>query len=193
MPIDVAFIVDSSGSLGNTNYDRLKRTVYNMGDYFGVSPMGSHAAIILYSDRYDISARFDQFLTLGQFRTVALSLRYLRQRSRMDEGLSAAERGIFTRRGNTRDFLPKVAILFTDGEQSKFRDRIPLPVAAQKLKDKGVKLYVVGIGSGPKKEELESMVDDRVNHISRISSFRAMEAESKSVAEKVCELFGGML
>ena len=189
-PIDVAFIMDSSGSLGPENYGRLKSTVSNMGNYFGVSPMGSHAAVILYSDQAVVGARLNQFLTIGQFQTITLRLRYLQKRSRMDAGLIAAANEIFTRRGNTRDFLPKVAILFTDGKQSRFRDRIPLPEAAQKLRDRGVDMYVIGIGSGPSQAELESMVVDKINHISRIPSFRSMEAESRSVAEKVCELFG---
>lgn len=153
--------------------------------------MGSHAAIILYSDNYDISARFDQFMTLGQFKTTTIRLRYLAQRSRMDAALTAAHREVFTRRGNTRDFLPKIAILFTDGKQSRFADRIPLPKAAKSLKDKGVKLYVVGIGTGPSQEELESMVDDKVNHVLRVRHFRDLGGISEDVAEKICRLFGG--
>ena len=191
MPIDVVFIMDSSGSLGSENYGRLKRAVYNMGNYFGVSPMGSHAAIILYSDKAVVAAKLDQFLTIGQFQTITNRLRYLQRRSRMDAGLIAAANEIFTQTRNPRDFLPKVAILFTDGKQSRFRDRIPLPEAAQKLRDKGVDIYAIGIGSGPSQTELESMVVDKVNHLSKIPSFKNMEAESRSVAEKVCELFGG--
>ncbi|CAB3990368.1 fibrillin-1-like, partial, partial [Paramuricea clavata] len=189
-PIDVAFLMDSSGSLGRSNYNRLKETVYNMGTYFGVSPMGSHASIILYSDYYEIASKFDQFMTIGQFRTTVLRLKYLSQRSRMDASLTAAQSQIFTRKGNTRDFLPKVAILFTDGKQSRFRDRVPLPEAARKLRENGVNIFVIGIGSGPSKSELESMVVDRENHIYRSQNFRDLKDQSEAVAGKICELFG---
>ena len=190
-PIDVAFLLDSSGSLGGTSYRLLTEAVYNMAKYFGVSSMGSHAAIILYSDSYDISARFDQFMTLRQFKTTTIRLKYLAQRSRMDSALTAAHSEVFTRRGNTRDFLPRIAILFTDGKQSRFADRIPLAQAAKSLKDKGVKLYVIGVGNGPSQEELESMVDDKVNHVLRVNFFKDLKDQSEDVAEKVCRLFGG--
>lgn len=183
--------MDSSGSLGRSNYNRLKETVYNMGTYFGVSPMGSHASIILFSDNYEIASKFDQFMTIGQFRTTAIRLRYLSQRSRMDASLTAAHSQIFTRKGNTRDFLPKVAILFTDGKQSRFRDRVPLPEAARKLRENGVNIFVIGVGSGPSKSELESMVVDRVNHIYRSQNFRDLKDQSEAVAGKICGLFGG--
>ena len=185
-------MVDSSGSLGQTNYRHLKKTVANMGAHFGVSPMGSHAAIILYSDNYDISTKLDYFLTPVEFERTALRLKYLRQRSRMDAALTAAHDRIFTHQGNARDFLPKVAILFTDGKQSRFRDRVPLPVAAKKLRDQGVNIYVIGIGRGPSDEELKSMVSDEKNHILRLNRFRNLEAESTAIAEKVCSLFGGI-
>ena len=161
-PIDVAFLMDSSGSLGTWNYVKLKNTVYRMAKYFGVSPMGSHAAVILYSDNYEIGVKFDDFLTIGQFKTYVDNLRYLKQRSRMDLALDAAHKYIFTREGNTREFLPKIAVLVTDGEQSKFRNRIPLPVAAQRLRDQGVNIYAIGVGKGPSRNELESMVVDKV-------------------------------
>ena len=183
--------MDSSGSLGRDNYRILTGVVYNMAKYFGCSSFGSHAAIILYSDSYDVSARFDQFMTLGQFRTTTLRLKYLAQRSRMDSALTAAHSIVFTREGNTRDFLPKIAILFTDGQQSRYTNRVPLPKAAQSLRDRGVKLFVIGVGSGPSKEELESMVEDKINHISRVRYFRNLREQSVNIAEKVCRLFGG--
>lgn len=190
-PIDVAFLMDSSGSLGNWNYIKLKNTVVKMSEYFRVSPMGSHAAVILYSDTYEVTLELDDFLTEGQFRASVSNLRYLGQRSRMDIALDAASKYIFTRKGNTRDFFPKVAILFTDGLQSRFRDRIPLPVAARRLRDQGVDLYVIGVGRGPSKTELESMVVNKNKHVLLVSSFTNLEEESKTIAENVCELFGG--
>ncbi len=155
--------------------------------------MGSHAGIVLYSDSHVVSVRLDQFLTIGQFNTRTRRLRYLSQRSRMDAGLTAAAREVFTRKGNTRDFFPKVAILFTDGKQSRFRDRTPLPKAAQDLVDKGVNVYVIGVGTGPSQTEMESMVVDKENHIFRTTSFKKLEAVASTIAEKVCELFGGRI
>ncbi|XP_028390950.1 uncharacterized protein LOC114515803 isoform X5 [Dendronephthya gigantea] len=189
-PIDVAFLMDSSGSLGTTNYKRLKDTVGIMGKYFGVSPMGSHAAIILYSDNSLISARLDQFSTQAQFQTKVNRLRYLSQRSRMDASLTAAHSRIFTQAGNARDYLPKVAILFTDGQQTRFRDRVPLPDAAKRLRERGVEIFVIGVGNGPSTNEMESMVVDKKNHVMRIRSFRILKEQSESIAERVCQLFG---
>lgn len=191
-PIDVAFLMDSSGSLGLTNYKRLKDTVGIMGKYFGISPMGSHAAIVLYSDNHLISARLDQFSTQAQFQAIVDRLRYLSQRSRMDASLTAAHSRIFTKAGNARNFLPKVAILFTDGQQTRFRDRVPLPDAAKRLRDRGVDIFVIGVGNGPSRSEMESMVVDKRNHVLRIKNFKTLKEQSEAIADRVCRLFGGM-
>lgn len=58
----------------------------------------------------------------------------------------------------------QVAIVITDGEQTTTKDYTPLATASKGIKDKGVVVYSLGIGSGVNSDQLRQIAssDDNV-------------------------------
>ena len=56
---DVAFIVDSSASIGKTNWERTKRFLMRIISKLDIGPRATHIAIISYSTNPEIVLRFN--------------------------------------------------------------------------------------------------------------------------------------
>lgn len=62
-----------------------------------------------------------------------------------------------------RENIRRIAVLLTDGEQTRGGDFIEPSIAAKPLKNIGVDIYAVGIGRGAKRSELEEIVLKKEN------------------------------
>ena len=143
--MDVAFILDSSGSIGRTNYLKQKEFVKQVARSFGVAPGQSQAAMVLYSSTASVQARVGQYATAEEFAKAVDALPYERGRTRIDMALDLASTDIFPA---ARPGVPKIAILITDGKQTQAKDAKDLKVASDPLRKAGVRVLAVGIGSG---------------------------------------------
>ena len=76
--MDLAFIVDSSASIGSKNYMKEKHFVKQLARSFGVAPGHSRAALVLYSNSSSVKAGFDQYPTLEEFHKTVDDLPYER-------------------------------------------------------------------------------------------------------------------
>ena len=47
--MDLAFILDSSGSVGSYNFQQVKNFVKNVVDFFNIGVSGTHVAVVTYS------------------------------------------------------------------------------------------------------------------------------------------------
>lgn len=190
--MDIAFLVDSSGSLGSRNFARLLSSVNRMATYFNVSLLGSHASVIIYSESVELAVDFNDFLSLDEFKQKVSGLAFMRQRTRMDLALDMANTKVFTEKGNMRNFVPKIAILFTDGKQTRSRDQKDMPALAKHLDQKGVAVYVIAIGRGVDRRELEKLLTN-MNHYLAMKNFYDVLDKSEATADKICKLFAAKI
>ena len=61
---------------------------------------------------------------------------------------------MFTKENGARDDVPKLLVLLTDGSQTQSRNPEDPGVVAQEIRDEGIKLIVVGMGSSTDEAEL---------------------------------------
>ena len=66
----------------------------------------------------------------------------------------------------------KVAILITDGKNSEAPDSVPVGIASQPLKQKGVRIFVVGVGNSVEKEELLNITERKEDLILPYSGYQ---------------------
>lgn len=69
------------------------------------------------------------------------------QQTRIDKALRTVQKYMFSEVNGARPYVPHILILLTDGSQT-YRSGAENPaIAAQELRDSGVILFVIGIGS----------------------------------------------
>ena len=144
---DIAFILDSSGSFSRRNYLRQKMFVKNVMTKLMNKCKQLNTGVVIFSKNANVIVTFSQKLNLEQFLVTIDGLPHLRSVTRIDKGLLLAGNHVFSTFAGSRLHVPKVAILTTDGRQTKGPDTVPLYEASEPLKQKGVRVLAVGIGS----------------------------------------------
>ena len=79
-----------------------------------------------------------------------------------------------------------MAVVITDGKQTTTGNYTKLSVASQGIKDKGVTVYAVGIGSNPDQDELEEIAS-RPEYVLKSASFRALQTIAPQLRKAVCD------
>ena len=185
-PVDLAFIVDSSGSIGSKNYLKEKHFVKQLARGFGVAPGQSRAALVLYSNSASVKAGFDQYPTLEQFHKSVDDLPYEKGFTRIDLALEKANQEVFPQ---ARKGVPKIAILITDGKQTKTADSKGLREASEPLRREGVRVLAVGVGSGVDSDELR-LVTESDDDVVVAQSFPDLLVQIGNLTSRACELAG---
>ena len=84
--VDVAFILDSSGSLRN-NYQDEKNFLKNLAGAFGVSSNGSRAGVVTFSYYAEHSIKLNDFNNVESFNRAVDSIPLMGSTTRIDRAL----------------------------------------------------------------------------------------------------------
>ena len=184
--MDVAFIIDSSGSIGEIDYLKQKNFVKEAAKSFGLAPDQSRAAIVLYSTTASVQARFGQYNTTEEFAKAVDALPYEKGSTRIDRALDLAATDIFPK---ARGSVPKLALLITDGKQTRESDAIGLKEASEPLRQAGVRVLALGIGSDVDRNELR-LVTETDDDVVMATDFEDLLLKIGNLTNRVCELAG---
>ena len=115
-PADVAFIVDSSASIGKTNWERTKRFLKRIVSKLDIGPTTTRIATISYSTNPDIVLRFNTLsgsrLNVDEVVKVLDGLPWQRGFTYIDKALEQAAQRVFTTAAGMRSNVPKVNVCF---------------------------------------------------------------------------------
>jgi hypothetical protein len=151
-----------------------------------MSPTGSHGAVILYSNDAETVINFNQQTNVDDFSRAVQSLPHQKGRTRIDRALQVAYQDLFGPRGSARRGVQKIAVILTDGEQTKTPDAIGLDEAASPLKREGVFMISVGIGKYANRKELRLMTDSD-DDVIMATSFDDLQKRVVTFEKKACE------
>ena len=172
--------MDSSGSIGRTDYDREKQFVKDLTNVFHVSSNATRVSTIIYSDFPKLIFDFDTYSDKQSINTAIDNLEYLGNRTRIDKALALALT-VFTK---SRPSVPRIAFVLTDGKQTEDYDAKPLDIAVRPLHDLGVQVYVIGIGSYIEQDELHLLARRRED-VFFVSSFEILLQQTYRIVNQV--------
>lgn len=184
--MDLAFIIDSSGSIGRTNYQKEKNFVKEVAKSFGVGPGQSQAAMVLYSNSASVQAQFGQYSTTADFAKAVDGLPYERGLTRIDKALDLAATDVFSK---AREGVPKIALLITDGTQTPAADAKDLKEASEPLRKAGIRVLAVGVGSGVDADQLR-LITENDDDVVIADDFQDLLLKLRNLTSKACDLAG---
>lgn len=79
----------------------------------------------------------------------------------------------------------QVAIVITDGEQTTTKEYTPLDIASKRIKDKGVEVFALGVGSSVNVDQLRQIASSNDN-VFTSSGFEQLVDVVKPIVEKSC-------
>ena len=186
--VDVGFILDSSGSLKD-DYQREKDFLKSLAGSLGFGPGTTRAGVITFSYHAEHSIKLKDFDSLTSFNNAVDKIPLMGFTTRIDKALRLAQKEMYTVENGARKNVPKILILLTDGSQSKRGDDVEEPkLIADILRSKGIRLVVIGIGSGVKQDELENIAGGQENVYSAASFDQLLSQDFvDQVTVKECE------
>ena len=109
---DVAFIVDSSGSIGRRNWVTMLQFLKDMVEAFDVGPQKTHIAVVAYSTNANVEFRFNRLtgsaVSEEGYYGLIDRIRFQRGFTFIDKALKLANEQIFSTNFGMRPALPQV-------------------------------------------------------------------------------------
>ncbi|NXN48534.1 CO6A6 protein, partial [Rynchops niger] len=182
--LDIVFVMDSSGSISSSQYQAMKDFIIALVKQSDVGPDGVQFGALKYSDKpvelfylnkyttkQDITEAIQRDDPLGQSTYTAKALVH-------SEMFFTEEHGSRKSKG-----VPQVLMVITDGES---HDKDKLDDVAQRLRNKGVTIYAVGV-EGASRSELLTMAgsEDKCFYV---DTFNGLENLTANITDDMCDI-----
>ncbi|CAD5119952.1 DgyrCDS8533 [Dimorphilus gyrociliatus] len=141
---DIAFILDTSGSVGPQKFDSMKGFVKTMIDKLNVAEDYSNVAVVTYSDNPKLEFDLTSHQTRDDLKNALDKVKYRSGSSNTASALRLVSNRIFSMAGGEDTRLRNIAVLITDGNSNDLAETIE---AAKELKLRGVGILVLTVGN----------------------------------------------
>jgi uncharacterized protein YegL len=186
--IDLALIIDSSGSVSPADFEEGKKALLDLVSRLNVGTEKAGVAIINYASTTSLSAQTDvyEFDRMDLLQQVA-ALPRLGTNTATGDALALANSYCQARCRNTARAIPRVFAVFTDGHSNEGRPAIPAAEALRASPIDGT-VFAVGIGNiGPDGDaELRGIAGDP-DYVMNIASYLDLARVTNAITMKMCE------
>ncbi|XP_038134857.1 collagen alpha-1(XXII) chain-like isoform X1 [Cyprinodon tularosa] len=182
---DLAFIIDTSSSVGKENFEKIRQWVANLVESFDIAPDKTRVAVVRYSDKPTTEFTLGRYRTLEDVKQAARNIRYLGGNTMTGDAINYTTDNIFTESSGARPLargIQKVAILLTDGRSQDYVLE-PSRLAAKA----GIRMFAVGIGEALKEELEEIAAEPKNAHVFHVTDFNAIDKIRGRLRRRLCE------
>jgi len=144
--MDIAFVLDGSGSVGSANWDLMIQFVLDLVRDLPVSVSEVHIAFVTFSTNAQVEYYFNRYYDVNgyEFERTMRDIRYPAGNTNTAAALRLLMDDVFQTRNGHRTSAEKIGIIFTDGEPT-VDTALTFPYADE-AKNLGIDLYSIGIG-----------------------------------------------
>ncbi|CAH6777790.1 Col6a5 [Phodopus roborovskii] len=180
MKADIMFLVDSSGSIGDTNFEIMKTFMKNLVGKIQIGASKSQVGVVQFSDYNKEEFQLNTFFTHKDIYAAIDRMSSIKRNTLTGSALTFVNEYFDLPKGG-RPQVRKFLILLTDG---KAQDEVGGPAMA--LRNKGVTIFSVGV-YGANRAELEEISGDGslVFHVENFDHLKAIESK---LIFRVCAL-----
>ncbi|XP_076841877.1 collagen alpha-6(VI) chain [Brachyhypopomus gauderio] len=180
---DIVFLVDGSASIGLSNFQQIRDFLSSLVSSFDIGPDKVRIGLVQFSDtprtEFYLNTYEDKQNIVGYIRRLpyktggtntGLGLEFLLKTHFVEEAGSRAKWNV-----------PQIGVVITDGNS---QDEVE--PHAQELRQKGVKLYAIGIKDADEKLLKEIANQPYDQHVYSVSDFAALQEILQNVIHKLC-------
>ncbi|XP_050390698.1 uncharacterized protein LOC130010268 [Patella vulgata] len=183
--IDLAFLIDGSGSIGPLNFDITRQFMIEVTNRLFISPEGTQAAAVQFSSSAQIEFYLNDHSTEGSLKRAIGGIAYGGGSTNTATGLNLAANQVFVAENGMRNHSAKVALVLTDGHSN---DQMATEEASQLLKSKGVTVFAIGVGDGINENELQAISSDPdCTHVFILKDFSEVETIINAIQKRACQ------
>lgn len=180
--IDIGFILDESGSIGNRNFQTMLGFVKNVTDKFVIGPQAVEVAVVTFDSYASTAFGFGSYTSHANLHRAIDDVSYKGGGTNTAEGIRLARESVF--RNGARRSSTKVGLVITDGCSNDYSASIQEAQYA-KRKD-GIVLFALGIG-GICMNELEAIASQpSCTHVFFLTGFSDIDSLIHEIRKAAC-------
>ena len=178
--MDIGFFIDSSGSVGEANFQKCLDFVIELTRAFTISPTDTRVGVVEFSHQAFPLFTFNDYATKAELEAAIRNIKFIGSSTATGHGLKATEE-LFK---DNRRGVPRILIVMTDGQANRGED---LTTPSQELRDAGVIIISVGLGHNYIKDELNTMASKpEAEHVYE-AEFSKMGDIVNSIKSRMCK------
>ncbi|XP_026109723.1 collagen alpha-3(VI) chain-like, partial [Carassius auratus] len=175
---DIVLLVDSSGSIGESDFEEVRKFLHFFVDSFNLGPDKVRVGLAQFSDRPYQEFLLGEYSDKGDLHQKLNDLIYRKGRTNTGQALTFIRENYFTQ---AREKVPGIAIVITDGVSN---DDVEEP--SQRLRSLGVSIFVVRVGRA-NMETLRTIANiPHEEFLFSIDSYQELQGLKESLRNKVC-------
>ncbi|XP_056009488.1 uncharacterized protein LOC125680113 [Ostrea edulis] len=181
---DVVFLLDSSGSVGETNFAFLTAFISDLISDFNIGQEFIQVGLVTYETNVTNQFDLNQFATKEELINATNHVSYKGGWTYTDRGLNYTLRHSFTEEHGARPDTTRVLLVFTDGVSNyPYSTR----AVAEEVKNTDTTIISVGIESGVDSPELFAIASQE-EFVFRATSFTDLETIKYSLENIICKI-----
>lgn len=183
MPADIHFLLDASGSVGQTNFNKQKQFVAKFAESFTIGPQNVQIGVTTFSSAVHHQFYMNKYNSKAPLVNAIKHLPYQSGGTMTDTAITWVDQHAFTKAAGDRDHVVDILIVMTDGQSAHPPQTA---AAATKLHTHNIKTFAIGIGNGIKRAELEKIATDN-QHVFTVQNFDALQTLQAELKKTACK------
>lgn len=178
-PVDLAFVVDSSGSVGQAGFTLAKQFVAEVADRFPLGASETRVGITQFSDNPQLELVFSEGVDRTNIQNKLGSMFWIHGRTETSKAIEFTTANLFN---VPRPEATPVMIVITDGVSSDTPH-----LGANEARAHGITLMSVGVGSGVDHAELVSIANEP-DYVFRVTDYNELVDTVHGFSNEVCQI-----
>ena len=181
-PADIVFLLDSSVSVGTTNFEKQINFVADFAGTFDIASNAVRVGVVTFASVANNEFNLNTFKSRGETINAINNIEYIFGGTRTDLALKYAVENSFSIWAGDRPDVPNILIVITDG---KSNEPELTRQEADILHQLGVKVFAIGIGTGVDDTELGHIASAE-QYVFKIENFDAFETLKEELQNSAC-------
>ena len=189
---DISFLLDSSGSIGSDNYQKVKEFAYNFTEGFDIGPQRNRISVTIYGSTGRVVFGYDQYRNKTSVLEAIDNIPFLDQSTNTPDSLCKVLNDVLP---NARLSDPSVLklVVMTDGRSNRNSPECGnIHQAAGALRNfsqvNSILVYVIGVTNNVRREELELMATapEFITHLDSFVSDAELDSTQQLQTYELC-------
>ncbi|XP_013360314.1 PREDICTED: integrin alpha-D [Chinchilla lanigera] len=189
--MDIAFLIDGSGSISQSDFKQMKSFIKAVMDQF--KDTNTLFSLMQYSNIMKTHFTFTEFQTSPSTQSLVKPIVQLRGLTYTATGILKVVNELFHSNNGARKSAKKILIVITDGQ--KYRDPMDYSDVIPRAEKAGVIRYAIGVGDAfqepAARRELNTISSvPSQDHVFKVDNFAALGSIQKKLQEKIFAVEG---
>jgi len=154
--VDLALILDASGSLNYAGWNQLVTFCSNLIDRLNIGPNATQVAVIVFGSSAAVNFRFGAYQSGNAVKSAITNITYSGGSTNLNEALFLLWSDVYAPDRGSRPGMSRVAVIITDGEDNE-NPELTLSNATTCKNTAGVRLMAVGVTNKINEPRLRSI------------------------------------